>query len=407
MSEETPDTVDYMRAVADRVLGDTEVAFPQPPGHVEPVVGHLETANRHRDAGARLPGPTRFGWAKKLMLRFARLYTTEQAAYNQAVLAALHALDYNINTARIDARDRLDRVEAAVAATERVARELARQYDRLHARLAALEAATTELAQGHAVERARLDLFLQEARRRLPEPFDASQLEALTADVDAWLAPLYAQLEERFRGSRGQIIALQEDYLPDILGLGGGAPVVDVGCGRGEWLELLAENGVEAYGVDTNDTFVKRNVERGLDVRHADAVEHLLSIEPGSIAAVTAFHIVEHMEFADAVRLVDAALVALRPGGLLVFETPNPTNLVVGASTFYLDPTHRNPIHPAFLQFLVESRGFVDVEVRDLHPSTDPHFPLPDDPAARQPVEQLNRALFGPQDYAVVGRKVA
>jgi O-antigen chain-terminating methyltransferase len=91
----------------------------------------------------------------------------------------------------------------------------------------------------------------------------------------------------------------------------------------------------------------------------------------------------------------------------VILETPNPTNVVVGSSSFYLDPTHRNPVHPLFLQFLLEARGFVDVELRYLHPSREAGFSLPDDdePQRRRLVDHLNWAFFGPLDYAVIGRK--
>lgn len=415
MAEAELDTAKYMQELSARAVGRTEgIAFPEVPTPPLPVVTHLESANRHKDAGQRLPGPTRFAALKSMVLRMARLHTTEQTGFNHAVLGALHALDYNINTARIDTERRVSRLEEAVETAEQRQRDLARQLDRLHHRIVDAEVATAKLGQrvtniagDLATQRARLELFLQEARRRLPAPFDEDQLEALTADVDSWLAPLYAQLEETFRGSREQILELQREYLPDVLALGPTGPVVDIGCGRGEWLQLLAENGVHAYGIDSNETFVKQNVERGLDVQYGDAIEHLLSVEPGSIGAVTAFHVVEHLPFTEAVRLLDAALVGLRPGGLLVFETPNPTNLIVGAASFYLDPTHRNPLHPGFLRFLVEARGFVDVEVRYLHPSTDPSFPTPDNPLAIPPTDRLNWAMFGPQDYAVLARKTS
>ena len=404
-----------MNALVERALGEAHTdSFGEPLAHLQPIIDHLDTANRHMDAGVRLPeGAARLSAVKRFFLRLARLHTTEQAAFNRATVAALHVLNHNVTAAHGDAHVRLIRAQESMGAAEAVIRELAAQCDRLHERVVALEITASEVARESAVarsdaavQRARLDMFVAEARRRLPEPFDQAQLETLTAEIDDWLAPLYSQLEDAFRGSRDDIQARQRVYLPDMSNLPGRAPVVDIGCGRGEWLELLAEHDIPAYGVDTNKTFVDRNVERGLDVRHGDAVEHLLALEPGSIGAVTAFHIVEHLPFPDVVRLVDAALVALRPGGILLFETPNPTNLVVGASSFYIDPTHRNPVHPLFLEFLLDARGFTDVEIRYLHPSTDPGFPLPSDPEGRALLDRLNHAFFGPQDYAAIGRKV-
>lgn len=426
MPHEIHEVVDYMDEVTSRALGEPgSPRFDTPGATPQEIVTHLETADRHKDAGTRLPGPTRFASFKELAIRFARVYTTEQAGFNRAVLAALHTLTHNIGAVQVDLDQRLSRVQAAISSTELLQHELNARVEReLGERLAVMEqtiddlrAAVFELTQQRAadhtelaMQRSQLAMFLTEARRRLPDPFDREQLEKLAADAEAHLAPLYEQLEDTFRGSREQILETQREYLPDIESLPKGGPVVDIGCGRGEWLELLRDNGVSAYGIDTNEQFVRRNVERGLDVRLGDAVEHLSTVEEGSIGAVTGFHIVEHLEFPLLVELIDAGLRALRPGGVIVFETPNPTNVVVGSSAFYLDPTHRNPLHPDFLRFLVTARGFVDVELRFLHPAADIPLPGPDEDAVRSAsleklVDHLKWSFFGPQDYAVLGRK--
>ncbi len=402
-----------MQALVERALGEARAQdFADPLAYMQSVAEHLDTANDHMDAGVALPQGTRLSGLKRLYLRLARLHTTEQTAFNRATVAAFHVLNHNITSAHGDAHVRLLRARQALEATDTIIRKLAAQCDRLHERIVDLEQKASELGReadaartDAAVQRARLDMFLQEVRSRLPERFDDQELRDMSDAVDDWLSPLYSQLEDAFRGAREDVQSSQRAYLPDVTDLPPGAPVVDIGCGRGEWLELLAQNGIPAYGLDLNKSFVERNVARGLDVRHGDAIAHLLSVEPGSVGAVTAFHVVEHLPFPELVRLVDAALVALRPGGVLLFETPNPTNVLVGSAAFYIDPTHRNPVHPLFLQFLLEARGFIDVEIRYLHPAVDPGFPGPDDPAQQELVKRLNEAFFGPQDYAAVGRK--
>ena len=107
---------------------------------------------------------------------------------------------------------------------------------------------------------------------------------------------------------------------------------------------------IAGYGVDINEVVVERCRARGLDVRAADALVHLREVPEGSVRAVTSFHVVEHLSLDTLVQLIDAALVALKAGGLLIFETPNPTNINVGAASFYLDPTHLKPLHPQFLR---------------------------------------------------------
>jgi O-antigen chain-terminating methyltransferase len=124
---------------------------------------------------------------------------------------------------------------------------------------------------------------------------------------------------------------------------------------------------------------------------------------------ISAFHLVEHLAFDDLVRLLDQAVRVLRPGGILLLETPNPNNLLVSSGHFYLDPTHVKPLPPDLLEFLVASRGFEEIEVRHLHPAPAALEPTDDSEAARktmEPVlERLNTLLFGPQDYAVLGRR--
>lgn len=223
--------------------------------------------------------------------------------------------------------------------------------------------------------------------------------------VDDRLNAFYAQFEDAFRGSREDIKARVAVHADRIVLAGAGTPerpVLDIGCGRGEWLEVLREHGLAAYGIDTNDVTVSACRARGLDARRAEALGHLRSLADGSIGGVTAFHVAEHLPLDVLADLLDETLRVLEPGGVLLLETPNPENLLVGGMTFYNDPTHRNPLPPAVLQFLVRQRGFVDAEIVRLHPFPDDHL-LPQDDVIGQ---RLNHLLYGPQDYAVVARKV-
>ena len=126
-----------------------------------------------------------------------------------------------------------------------------------------------------------------------------------------------------------------------------------------------------------------------------------VSLPAASRSAVTAFHVVEHLGFEVLVDFLDEALRVLMPGGMLILETPNPENLRVGANSFYNDPTHRNPIPPETLRFLVHQRGFAEAEILRLHPfPVEQHLKANDEDARR-----LNDLLFGPQDYAVIARR--
>jgi len=176
---------------------------------------------------------------------------------------------------------------------------------------------------------------------------------------------------------------------------------IDLGCGRGEWLELLQKNGFEAHGVDLDDGMLAACTELGLTVTRQEAIGHLKSLDDNSQCIVSGFHFAEHILFADLRVLIAEALRVLKPGGLLILETPNPENLLVGACTFYMDPTHLRPLPPSLLRFLLEASGFEIVAVRRLHPD--------DDFVERAEREGwppgIVEILGAPRDYAIVARR--
>jgi O-antigen chain-terminating methyltransferase len=245
---------------------------------------------------------------------------------------------------------------------------------------------------------------LAEALGRLARRTDPSippLARAGSAEPSAWL---YAAFEETFRGSRDDIAARLAVHLDDVraaVQAACGKPVIDVGCGRGEWLERLRDEGLAAFGVDSNAEVVAGCIARGLDVRQGDAIDVLAAQDAGSLSAVTAFHVVEHLPLAAQLGLMTAAHRALAPGGILVLETPNPENVLVGACTFYMDPTHLRPVPPTLLRFLLEASSFEVLDVRRLHPD--------DAMVARAEREGwpagLTEALGAPRDYAIVARR--
>ena len=246
--------------------------------------------------------------------------------------------------------------------------------------------------------------------RARPVPPPPASPDASPADASpAAFAELGAAFEERFRGARGLITARLEGYLGDVRALAAPSPAVDLGCGRGEWLSLMAAEGITGHGVEMDPRHVDECLRLGLDVRHSDALGHLRGLEDDSVGLVTAFHLAEHLPFDQLVELADQALRVLRPGGLLILESPNPDNLTVGASSFYLDPTHLRPLPPALLQFVVASRGFAGADIRLL--TRREAGPRLEPPAAGTPdaevlgpvVDLLNRRLLEAQDFAVLG----
>ncbi|MEQ5801213.1 class I SAM-dependent methyltransferase [Halomonas sp. H10-9-1] len=223
---------------------------------------------------------------------------------------------------------------------------------------------------------------------------------------DATGQDFYRALEARFRGAPSAITALMREHLPEVhstVPLAEGLPLLDLGCGRGEWLALLRQEGIAARGVDLNAANIRAGREQGLEVRYQDALAALCDSADASLGMVSAFHLVEHLDHDQLRLLLHEAHRALAPGGRLLLETPNPQNLIVGSCNFYLDPTHVRPLPPDFLVFLAEFAGFEGVAARPLHPVGEQHHLHEESETARR----LNHYLYGPQDYALLATRPA
>jgi SAM-dependent methyltransferase len=226
-------------------------------------------------------------------------------------------------------------------------------------------------------------------------------------------AAIYPAFEDRFRGTEAEVRERLSVYLPEVHACvradAAGPRVLDLGPGRGEWLALLAEAGVGARGVDDNAAMADHLRARGLDVVLDDAAAHLAAVPDDALDVVTAFHVVEHLDLESLLALLAQTCRVLRPGGLLILETPHPANLVMGACNFYLDPTHRSPVPPARLEFLATQSGFTAIRTWELHPKEDVDLSamrLDGVGAADTAVlaAALQKGLFGPQDYALLMR---
>ncbi len=215
----------------------------------------------------------------------------------------------------------------------------------------------------------------------------------------------YLAFENRFRGDAETIRSRLAYYLPiidDIAALAERRPLVDIGCGRGEWLKMLPER-CKRIGIDLNSMNVQACQDQGLEAEVADGLTWLRRQPDDSIAAITAFHVIEHLSFEQFNALLDECLRALTPGGLVIFETPNPENLVSAATHFYTDPTHIHPLPPAFSEFMLEFKGFTAVQVHRLNPIPNEYALIEDSEVARR----CNALFYGAQDYAVTAQKSA
>ena len=215
-------------------------------------------------------------------------------------------------------------------------------------------------------------------------------------------ADFYRAFEERYRGSRELIRERLAIYLPFVTPLRQiyhPTVALDLGCGRGEWLELLQSHGFESLGIDMDGGMLAACVERELPAIQGDAVTYLKSLANESQCIISGFHVAEHIAFEDLNTLVIQSLRVLKPGGLLILETPNPENLIVGSCNFYLDPTHQRPIPPQLLSFLPEHYGFARIRTMRLQE--------PRELIDRDDVSLMDVLGGVSPDYAIVAQKSA
>jgi 2-polyprenyl-3-methyl-5-hydroxy-6-metoxy-1,4-benzoquinol methylase len=295
-------------------------------------------------------------YAKKILHRLLTPVLERQSAYN--------AVNTRLMSALWERAERLQEEQAAVLEALRAEETAFLEALREAAAFRALQA---EVASQHRERRAQeqpLTLLLEEARRRLSEPFTQEQLQTLAHEEQRLLDAFFATHEERFRGSRAVIKERLSMYLPILKEAKAGVdgqPILDLGCGRGEWLELLQDEGLRAKGVDRNSRMVEECLRYAVDVVESDLLTYLCGLPDGSVSAVTGFHIIEHLPFDVLLKLLDESVRVLRPGGVAIFETPNPENVLVSTHDFYLDPLHRHPLPSLLMKFLAECRGLCRV----------------------------------------------
>jgi SAM-dependent methyltransferase len=309
---------------------------------------------------------------RKLMRWYVEPLAVDQRRFNAALLRLADALSERDEGARSRLEQRLDvgldEQRAANAARDRHGVELEERLTRL------------------------------ERRERSAAPAAPA---GLTVPVPATSAsvPDYFAFESRMRGSIDSIRERQRPYVDDFRDA---VPVLDVGCGRGEFLALLSEAGIEARGVDLDADMVAYARGEGLEVEHADAVEYLQGLEDGSLGGIFAAQLVEHVPAPILVRLLELAAAKLRSGGLLVAETINPLS-PLALRNYYADLTHAQPLVPETLELLARQSGFASVELRYLN-APEERLVEPADPVIAANVSRLNELLFGPLDYAIVAR---
>lgn len=316
-------------------------------------------------------------------------------------------------------RDRHDAVERAHQGAIEAHARLIEQLDRRVAQ------STTDVMAHNDALFARVDQKLDRYRREARDLWHRLGALIAAADTETPAAGQrrvqqeqeYFELERRYRGSEEEIAGRVSAYLPHLEGLPG--EVLDLGCGRGEALAVLARHGVAARGIDASGEMVTHCREQGLRAEQADLFAYLAEVGEESLGGVVSFHVVEHLPAPSLERVVRLAWRALRPGGALILETPSPLSLVMAARNFWIDPTHARPVHPASLEVTFREAGFEPVRRIDLHPFPDDER-LPEIDLATLPEEQkaladhvnrlrdlLDDLLFGYRDFGMVGVKPA
>src|SRR5262245_34051023 len=296
--------------------------------------------------------------AKKLLRRITRPYITlilaRQVDFNSTLLHLLNAFILPVRdglgglTRRLEdlSLDLQERLAVEHGERQRKEREVGERLALLGARLEDLRA-ELERQRGPAP-----------AAGLAPAPVVPSGLGALPATA-------YVRFEDRHRGSREEIRHRQRAYLDLFAGAG---RVLDVGCGRGEFLELCREAGIEAQGIDVDPAMVARCREAGLAAEQVDALAYLEGVPDASLGGIFCAQVIEHIPPEALIALVRLAHRKLRPGGVLLCETPNPACLTVFSGAFYVDLSHLKPIHPEAARFVLEAAGFREVDIRYVNP---------------------------------------
>jgi 2-polyprenyl-3-methyl-5-hydroxy-6-metoxy-1,4-benzoquinol methylase len=290
------------------------------------------------------------------------------------------------------AQEQSQRVARAMGLVVRATNLLADVYDKRV--LQQLDDLQTQLAEEQA-RMQRVLVSLQEVVARVPG-----------SGLDAWYHA--DAFNAHFRGGADDITDRYRDLAARFAGCG---PVLDIGFGRGEFLGLLRELGVEARGIEVDPELIAEARTQGLDVDAGRAVEYLESLPDASLGGIVMIQVIEHLSPQHVIDVVRLAAEKVRPGGRVVMETVNPTSLYTYAHAFWVDPDHVRPVHPNYLGFLFTEAGFASVErvYRSPVPEDESLELLPGDDEVTKRLnanfERINALLYGPQDYAIVATR--
>jgi O-antigen chain-terminating methyltransferase len=363
----------------------------------------------------RIAGPAHetLSWKQRLALPFRRALARllgPQETFNSALVQY-------VNAATTVHQQTADRIGSALDATleeaEALMDDVRRFREALGARERRMEAAMTRILQEHEEIRTSIGTLQQRIRSDRSDRSNESNVPNVSNvpnDSNDSSDSSYVGFEDQFRGSDDAIRERLSGYLPVFEGAGN---VLDIGCGRGEFLSLLGERGVQATGIDMNAAMVDVCREKGLAAARADALSYLRAQPDGSLGGLFAAQVVEHLEPGYLTRLLSVAFDKLRPGAAIVLETINPACWFAFFESYIRDITHVRPLHPDTLRFLLIASGFQGVEIQYRVPYPE-HEKLQRIPAGtlgdsaemlNANVDKLNSLLFTYLDYAAIARR--
>lgn len=338
----------------------------------------------------------------RIRLILARLLAPQET-FNAAVVEYINSTANALEAARV-ATDQAIRYRESLAARERrietASQAMIAAHEEIRASIGQLQQAT------HAIKRELTRMSTSAGAAPASGGGEPSGRAVFAGGLDAHQ---YVGFEDRFRGAPEEVRERLADY---VMLFDGASDVLDVGCGRGEFLVLLRERGISARGVDANPAMVQACRERGVAAVEGDALGYLSSQPAGSFGGLIAAQVVEHLEPAYLLQFLEAAFDKLRSGAPIVLETINPACWYAFFSSYLRDITHEQPLHPDTLQYLLVASGFqrVDIRFRAPYPEQYKLQPVAATPALadwaatlNENADKLNRLLFTHLDYAAIG----
>ncbi len=347
---------------------------------------------------------------------------SQQTVFNSHAVRAMNCTKGHIDGLTADTeslKQRAAMIEQHAATIEKTATETAED---LSNRAADLEQRVQMLQQRvDELETQNDDLLAALAKRTLGQnPAASLRVRAIASSADSSETPStepsdsiytaldYFKFENHFRGPRSLIRERQSIYLPYFKDQVG--PVLDLGCGRGEFLQVMKENGIPAFGIDLYPEYVVEGELLGIDIRQGDGIAFLQETDE-RFGGIYVGQVIEHLSFQQIQMLCGAAYEKLLPGAYLMLETPNPMCLSIFANSFYTDPSHNKPVHPLTVKYLLEELMFQDVEI--LFTECSKLDPLPaiqsesitNLDAVNAGISRVSELLYGSQDYAIVAKK--